>query len=402
MTGQAPFSASSPTPLRIGVTCYPTVGGSGIIATEIGLGMARRGHQVHFICAERPRRLGAKVPNVTFHPVHARDYPVFPQVPYSLALASAMVRVSTEIGLDILHTHYAVPHATSAWMARQVLNSCALRADSGPQVVTSLHGTDITLVGADASYLPITRHSVAQSDLVTVPSAFLRDETYARLGLTPADTPVEIIPNFVDIDVYRPLERTRLIGPPVLVHASNFRPVKRVDAVVEIFAKVLANQPARLLLIGDGPDRPRVEAMLARRGLSHLTEMAGKLDHFEDRLRDCAVFLLPSSTESFGLAALEALASGVPVVASAVGGLPEVITDGHNGFLRPPHDINGMAERVGFLLKNEGLRQEMGQQARADVVARFSQSPMLDRYEAAYRRVLEPSACVADAVTAPG
>ena len=377
------------TPLRIGVTCYPTVGGSGIIATEIGLGMARRGHQVHFICAERPRRLAAKVPNVTFHPVHARDYPVFPQVPYSLALASAMVRVSTEIGLDILHTHYAVPHATSAWMARQVLNSGGL---GGPQVITSLHGTDITLVGADASYLPITRHSVAQSDVVTVPSAFLRDETYARLGLTPAETPVSIIPNFVDIETFRPLQRTRLIGPPVLVHASNFRPVKRVDAVVEIFAKVVAQQPARLLLIGDGPDRARVEALLERRGLSHLTEMAGKLDHFEDRLRDCAVFLLPSSTESFGLAALEALASGVPVVASKVGGLPEVITDGHNGFLRSPHDIDGMAERVGFLLKNEALRREMGINARADVVARFSQAPMLDRYEAAYYQALTPAA----------
>ena len=373
------------TPLRIGVTCYPTVGGSGIIATEIGLGMARRGHQVHFICAERPRRLAAKVPNVTFHPVQARDYPVFPQVPYSLALASAMVRVSTEIGLDILHTHYAVPHATSAWMARQVLNSNHLGA--GPQVVTSLHGTDITLVGADASYLPITRHSVAQSDAVTVPSAFLRDETYARLQLNAAETPIEVIPNFVDVEIYRPLQRTRLVGPPTLVHASNFRPVKRVDAVVEIFAKVVAERPARLLLIGDGPDRPRVEALLERRGLSHLTEMAGKLDHFEDRLRDCAVFLLPSSTESFGLAALEALASGVPVVASAVGGLPEVITDGQNGFLRATHDINGMAERVRFLLDNEDLRMKMGANARADVVARFSQAPMLDRYEAIYREL---------------
>ena len=372
-------------PLRIGVTCYPTVGGSGIIATEIGLGMARRGHQVHFICAERPRRLGASVPNVTFHPVRARDYPVFPQVPYSLALTSAMVRVSTEIGLDILHTHYAVPHATSAWMARQVLNSSGL--GTGPQVVTSLHGTDITLVGADASYLPITRHSIAQSDAVTVPSASLRDETYARLDLNATQTPIEVIPNFVDIEVFRPLARTRLVGPPVLVHASNFRPVKRVDAVVEIFAKVVAQQPARLLLIGDGPDRPRVEALLARRGLSHLTEMAGKLDRFEDRLRDCAAFLLPSSTESFGLAALEALASGVPVVASAVGGLPEVITDGHTGFLRPTDDINGMAERVGFLLQNEAARAAMGAKARADVVARFSQAPMLDRYEAIYRRL---------------
>lgn len=387
MTGKAPFN-----PLRIGVTCYPTVGGSGIIATEIGLGMARRGHQVHFICAERPRRLAANVPNVTFHPVHARDYPVFPQVPYSLALASAMVRVSTEIGLDILHTHYAVPHATSAWMARQVLNSNGLGNHRGgaPQVVTSLHGTDITLVGADASYLPITRHSVAQSDVVIVPSAFLRDETYSRLGLNPAETPIEVIPNFVDIETFRPLARPPLIGPPVLVHASNFRPLKRVDAVVEIFAKVIEHQPARLLLIGDGPDKARVEALIERRGLSHLTEMAGKLDRFEDRLRDCAVFLLPSSTESFGLAALEALASGVPVVASAVGGLPEVITDGHNGFLRASHDISGMAERVEFLLKNEDLRQQMGINARADVVARFSQAPMLDRYQAAYYQALKP------------
>lgn len=378
--------------LSIGITCWPTVGGSGVVATEIGHAMARRGHRVHFICTEAPRRLDRSVENVAFHPVRAPDYPVFPQVPYALALTSAMVSVATREGLDVLHAHYAVPHATSAWMAREVLKDRI-------RLVTTLHGTDITLVGSDESYLPITRHSIVESDAVTAPSAFLRDETHARFDLSPDAVPIEVIPNFVDARTWRPLDGERrprlraLFGAqvertPVLVHVSNFRPVKRVDRVVEVFERVVAARPALLLLVGEGPDRPAIEEDLRRRGLLRRTALVGDQGRTEELLRECAVFLLPSVTESFGLAALEALASGVPVVASAVGGLPEVVRDGQTGFLCPPDDVGGMAARVLALLDAPERHRAMAAAARADAVQRFQAGPAIDRYEAIYERVL--------------
>jgi glycosyltransferase involved in cell wall biosynthesis len=402
-------------PLRIGITCNPTAGGSGIVATGIGLEMARRGHHVHFVCTDLPRRLPALLPDrVRFHPVRAREYPVFPTVPYSLALASMLVAVTRAEGLDIIHAHYAVPHATSAWMAREVLG------DGAPWIVTTLHGTDITLVGSDDSYLPITRHSILKSDALTAPSASLRVDTYARLGLDPASVPIEVVPNFVDTERFHPGFRRGAPPPgfrrgapppgsrrgapppgfrrgapppgsgevaPVIVHASNFRPVKRIADVVRIFARVAADRPARLLLIGDGPDRPAAEAQIAALGLTDRVRLVGEQDDVSALLRGCAAFLLPSERESFGLAALEALASGVPVVASAVGGLPEVVLDGETGFLCAPDDLEGMAARVGALLDDPGLRRTLGAAARADAVARFRLEPTVDRYEALYRRL---------------
>lgn len=378
--------------LSIGITCYPTFGGSGIIATEVGVALARRGHRVHFICSELPRRLDPTLENVGFHPVQARDYPVFPQVPYSLALASAMVSVANAQGLDLIHAHYAVPHATAAWMAREVLGGQLA-------VITTLHGTDITLVGSDPSYLPITRHSILSSDAVTAPSAHLRQETWDRFDLDAQRTPIEVIPNFVDTDLLRPhtgLDRPELealFGPscrgvPVLVHVSNFRPLKRLDRVVEVFARVAKERPCLLLLIGEGPDRELAEAALADAGLSDRARLVGSQVRFEALLRECDAFLLPSETESFGLAALEALASGVPVVASDVGGLPEVVQDGVTGFLRAADDVQGMAEAVLSLFTDPGRAATMGRAARADVLERFRQAPMVDRYEALYRRVV--------------
>ncbi len=383
--------ASDRPPLRIGVTCYASFGGSGIVATEIGLAMARRGHQVHFISNDVPRRLERGVDNVFFHQVRAAEYPVFPQVPYSLALASKMVSVATHQGLDVLHAHYAVPHATAAWMAREVRGN-------GLKVVTTLHGTDITLVGQDDGYLPITRHSIEQSDAVTAPSAFLRDETFRAFGVSPDRVPLEVIPNFVDTDVYRPLagpDRPRLRAlfgeegaqHPAIVHVSNFRPVKQVDVVVDVFRRVVAERPARLVLIGDGPERPRVEAQLRRCGLFDHARLLGNQEHVAQIIREAAVFVLPSRTESFGLAALEALASGVPVVATRVGGLPEVVRDGDSGYLVPLGDVAAMAVKVGELLDDGPRRMAMGALARRDVEARFRMGPMIDRYEALYRRV---------------
>ena len=371
--------------LGIGITCYPTVGGSGVVATEIGLELARRGHRVHFICAELPFRLDP-APGVRFHPVRAAHYPVFEHTPYALALTSALVDVARSERLDLLHVHYAVPHAISAWMARDVLGGAV-------RVVTTLHGTDVTVVGADPSYRAVTRHSVLRSDAITTPSAWLREEARHRLDL--GDARIDVLPNFVDTEVWRPLDgpptRLRALFPddaPVIVHVSNFRPVKRVDRVVDAFARVAADRPARLLLVGDGPDRPAVEDRLRSIGLADRAVLIGTVDDLPALVRECAVLHLPSESESFGLAALEALASGVPVVASAVGGLPEVVRDGETGFLVAVDDVAGMALRIGQILDHPDLRATLGRAARADALTRFRTGPAVDGYEALYRRVV--------------
>jgi N-acetyl-alpha-D-glucosaminyl L-malate synthase BshA len=382
----------------VGVTCYPSIGGSGIVATEVGMALARRGYQVHFVCAEVPSRLSLEQPGVHFHPVRAPDHPVFAEVPYALALSSALVSVARRHQLDLLHAHYAVPHATSAWMAREVLRS----SGSTVRVVSTLHGTDITQLGSDESYLPITRHSLLQSDAVTAPSAWLRDQAHSGLQLEPETLPIEVIPNFVDTAVWRPLQDgdpprlTALFGAaaahvPVLVHVSNFRPVKRAPLVVDVFERVAARREARLLLVGEGPELPLVEARLRERGLLDKARLVGEQAHVQDLLRECAIFLLPSESESFGLAALEALASGVPVVASATGGLPEVIRDGETGFLVPLDDPSAMAARVELLLDEPARRQALARAARQDVLDRFPAEPVVGRYEALYRRVLSGS-----------
>ncbi len=368
------------TPLCVGVTCFPTFGGSGIIATEIGLSLARRGHTVHFICADVPWRFDHYVPNAFFHEVQARDYPLFDNSPYALALTSKMVEVANWHRLDILHVHYAIPHAASAYLAKQILGQKA------PALVTTLHGTDITVVGNDPSFLPVTRFSIEQSDLVTVPSQALRQSTYQNLTLSPS-VPIEVISNFVDTELYRPVqkaEKRRL----TVVHNSNFRPVKRVDEVVRIYAAVNARVPCDLVLIGDGPERSKVERLVHELNLSETVRFLGKQLNFAQVLAEADVFLLPSTNESFGLAALEALSAGLPVVASDVGGLPEVVVDGDNGFLCAPDDSAAMVDAVYRLLSDPVLYRRFAASARAHPLAHFQRERIVDQYEDCYRRVL--------------
>jgi N-acetyl-alpha-D-glucosaminyl L-malate synthase BshA len=374
--------------MNIGITCYPTFGGSGIVATEIGLSLGRRGHRVHFIAAEVPSRLDEFVDTVFFHAVEVRDYPLFDH-PYTLALASKMVAVATYEKLDLLHVHYAIPHAASAFLARQILGARA------PRLVTTLHGTDITLVGNDSTFYPITRFSILHSDGVTVPSQYLAHATRNNFQI---EAPIEVIPNFVDCEVYRPAdgprgERLRHLfeggeRAPILVHNSNFRPLKRVDDVVRVLAAVRRRVPARLLLIGDGPERSRVEALVRELGLGEAVRFLGMQRNFVDVLQSADLFLLPSQIESFGLAALEALACGVPVVASRTGGVPEVVADGEVGLLFEVGDVEAMAGGVVRLLEDAALWARMSAAARARALALYPREPTVSRYEAYYRRVL--------------
>ena len=387
--------------LRVGIVCYPTFGGSGVVATEIGVALAHRGHRVHFLSYEVPSHLDRFVENVFFHEVAMREYPLFAESPYTLALASKIVEVCRYEGLDILHVHYAIPHATSAYLARQILGPEA------PAIVTTLHGTDITLVGSDPSFLPITRFSIVQSDGVTTPSEYLRAATYQRLEV-PQGRTIEVIPNFVDTERFSPGPRRNIrdlcpglcpaekpgLGkgeaghPPVLVHISNFRPLKRVDDVVRIFAKVRERQPAVLVLVGDGPERSRIEAQVRELGLHAHVAFVGKMLSFVELLQAADVFLLPSETESFGLAALEAQSCGVPVVASEVGGLPEVITDGETGYLAPVGDVATMTAHVLRILEDPTLHERLRQAARARALTHVRAAPAIDRYEAHSTQVL--------------
>jgi len=380
--------------MRIGVTCYPTVGGSGVVATELGLAMARRGHEVHFICYALPYRLGRVPPGVTFHEVTVPAYPLFQYPPYSLALASQMADAVRNHSIDLLHVHYAIPHAVSAHLARELLGG-------RPKLVVTLHGTDITVVGADPSFLPIVRLGIERADAVTAVSQALADATHEKLGVT---RDIDVIPNFVDMDrcdallvqAYR--RRLSPDGAPLLVHASNFRPVKRVNDVIEVFRRVHERVPAHLAMIGDGPDRPTVERLCRDAGLAHRVEFLGNVTPVEGVLGAGDVFLLPSAEESFGLAALEAMACGVPVVASNAGGLPELIEDGAGGFVAPVGDVETMAARVIELFGDqvELARQKELARRRAGL---FGTEVIVDRYEAVYRRLVgdEPAGSLAGA-----
>jgi N-acetyl-alpha-D-glucosaminyl L-malate synthase BshA len=389
--------------LRIGITCYPTFGGSGIIATEIGQSLARRGHRVHFICYDVPGRLDRFAPNVFFHGVEVRDYPLFQESPYALALASKMVEVARYEKLDLLHVHYAIPHATSAYLAKQILGT------SAPRVITTLHGTDSTLVGSDPAFLPITRFSILQSDRITVPSHYLERATRANLDI-PAEVPIEVIGNFVDVNRFKPTAQRRWATlrhlfdradrggapaidasgerPRILVHNSNFRPLKRVDDVVRIFAEVRRAIPALLVLIGDGPERSRVERLARDLGLADTVCFLGNQLDFVEVLAHADLFLLPSGSESFGLAALEALACGVPVVASRIGGVPEVVREGETGLLFEVGDVEGMAAGARRILEDSALHQRMALAARATAERDFPRERTIDQYEDCYRRVL--------------
>lgn len=369
--------------MRIGVTCYPTVGGSGVVATELGLAMARRNHQVHFICYALPYRLGRVPAGVTFHEVTFPSYPLFQHPPYSLALASHMADVAAHHGLDILHVHYAIPHAVSALLAKEILGG-------GPKLVVTLHGTDITVVGADPAFLPVVRWALEKADAVTAVSHALAQQTREVIG---TERDIVVIPNFVDLDRCDPTlqaaYRKRLSpdGAPVLVHASNFRPVKRVLDVVEVFRRVRAQIPCHLAMIGDGPERPAAERAVREAGLAAWVDFLGNVSPVEGALGAGDVFLLPSQEESFGLAALEAMACGVPVVASRVGGVPEVVVHGRGGFLFPVGDVGAMAAQVLTLLQDpaELLRQKRFARERA---AAFSQDSIVNTYEKLYASLL--------------
>jgi N-acetyl-alpha-D-glucosaminyl L-malate synthase BshA len=377
--------------VNIGMICYASVGGSGIVATELGKALAARGHMVHVISTETPFRFGDYQAGVTFHQVAAPAYPLFREPQYLLSIANKVVEVAGAFHLDIVHAHYAVPHATAAFLAQQVLASkgaCAV-----PGVVTTLHGTDITLVGNDPSYSEIVAFSIDQSNLVTAVSESLRASTYAGLKVT---QPIEVIPNFLDCTVHRrqnvPHLRKRFTGGDpdvrILIHVSNFRPVKQIDHVMTIFDRVRQRVPARLLLVGDGPDLSTANRMARELGISNLVHAVGAQEEVQPLLSVSDVFLLPSREESFGLAALEAMACSVPVVASRVGGVPEVIEHGVSGFLHPPDAVDEMAESAVALLTNPEMHQRMSNAACRRVGEHFCADRVVPMYEAAYERVL--------------
>ena len=375
--------------MNIGIVCYASVGGSGIVATELGKALALRGHQVHFISTETPFRLGEFQEGLSFHQVLTPTYPLFREPQYLLSLANRIVQVAREFELDIIHAHYAVPHATAAFLSRQVLAG----GGSAPKVVTTLHGTDITLVGNDSSYSQIVAFSIQQSDSVTAVSASLRDATYEMLGITRG---IQVIPNFLDCTVHRRRPRAdlrkRLTGgdnaTKIVAHVSNFRPVKRVDAVIDIFDRIRQKVPARLLLVGDGPDLSLAYRKARELGITALVHGVGAQEEVVPLLSASDVFLLPSSQESFGLAALEAMACEVPVVASRVGGLPEVIEHGVSGFLHAPEAIDEMAASALALLTDDDLRARIGAAACRRVREEFCVERVVPMYEACYRSVM--------------
>ncbi|MDQ3753875.1 MAG: N-acetyl-alpha-D-glucosaminyl L-malate synthase BshA [Acidobacteriota bacterium] len=372
--------------MNIGITVYPTYGGSGIVGSELGKELAARGHTVHFISSSLPTRLTELNERVRFHEVEMMSYPLFEHQPYTLALATKMATVAENENLDLLHVHYAIPHSISAILARE-----SLKPHRQLPVITTLHGTDITLVGADRSYLPITRYGIAQSDGVTAISEYLRRETEETFGFND----VTVIPNFVCGSEYeRRLapELRRTLAPhdePLLVHVSNFRPVKRPVDCVEILAGVRQRGvAARLVMVGDGSERGRAEHRARCLGLDDFCSFVGKQPRIVDYLSVADVLLLPSEQESFGLAALEAMACEVPVVASRVGGVPEVVDDGETGCLSAVGDVKKMSADAAELLANEAMRREMGRRARASALSRYSTDSIIPQYIAYYERIL--------------
>jgi L-malate glycosyltransferase len=375
--------------VNIGIICYASVGGSGIVATELAKALAERGHQVHLVSTDPPFRLGEFHPGLAFHQVHTPSYPLFREPQYVLSLSNKVVQVAREFKLEIIHAHYAIPHATAAILSRQVLESTGRPA---PRVVTTLHGTDITLVGSDPSYSEIVAFSIESSDGVTAVSQSLREATRRELCVK---RDVEVIPNFLDCGVYYRRDvaalRQRFAPDPetkLVIHVSNFRPVKRIDTVMRVFARIQQDVPARLLLVGDGPELGTAYRLARELDIASQVEMVGAQEDIIPLLSAADGFLLPSAQESFGLAALEAMACEVPVVASNVGGLPEVIEHGISGFLHPPDDLDGMARSAIAVLTDARLREYITEAALSRVRERFCVDLVVPMYERCYERCL--------------
>lgn len=370
--------------MRIGIVCYPTFGGSGVVATELGKALADQGHSVHFITYQQPVRLNVFSANIYYHEVRVPTYPLFDYPPYEIALASTMVDVINNHNLDLLHVHYAIPHASAAYMAKQIVQK------KGGKIpfITTLHGTDITLVGRDKTYEPVVTFSINESDAITAVSRNLRDETYKSFDITKE---IEVIYNFIDVKRFnkKPIDAFRKViapnGEKILVHASNFRKIKRVNDVVKIFAEVRKELPAKLLMIGDGPERPYIEILSKELGINDDVRFVGKQEQIEEILLVSDLFLLPSEYESFGLAALEAMAARVPVVSSNAGGLPEINIHGETGYTANVGDVNSMSNCAIGLLSNEDLLEKLKQGA-FDQAQKFDIMNIVPRYEKLYSR----------------
>jgi len=378
--------------MNIAVVCYASVGGSGIVATELAKSLARRNHQVHLISTEPPFRLGDYEAGLAFHRVHTPSYPLFREPQYLLSLATQIVQLSREFKFDVVHAHYAIPHATAAYLARQILASTP--GAHVPKVITTLHGTDITLLGSDPSYSETVAFSIEQSDGVTAVSESLKRETYQSL---PLKRDIRVIPNFLECDVHKkrdlPDLRARLCPPDrydkLIIHLSNFRPVKRVEAVVDIFERVRVKVRAKLIFVGEGPELNKAMRLVHEKDLACDVEALGEQDQVVPLLSVSDLFLLPSWQESFGLAALEAMACGVPVVASRVGGLPEVVEEGVSGFLRAPEDTNGMAEACIQVLTDPALHARFSKAGLDRVRRHFCSKLVVPQYEAYYQEVIK-------------
>lgn len=371
--------------MKIAMICYPTHGGSGVVATELGMSLAQRGHTVHFISYSTPFRLRGFHENVFYHEVDVSAYPLFKYPPYDLSLAAQIMDVADEYSLDIVHAHYAIPHAISAYLAKQMMRG------RGPKVVTTLHGTDITLVGKDASFKAAVKFGIEESDGVTAVSNYLAERTRETFAI---DQEIRVIYNFVDTARFTPIvencirKRFAPNGEAILMHASNFRPVKRLADTVEILARVRQKIPAKLLLVGEGPDRQPSHELAMKLGMHDHVVYLGTQDAIE-RLLGCAdLFLLPSSEESFGLAALEAMSCGTPVISTRIGGLPEVIEDGREGYLFPVGDVESMAAAAIDLLQDKEKMAKMRAATRAKAVARFQVEALVPEYECYYNQVL--------------
>lgn len=375
--------------MKVGILCYASVGGSGVVATELAHALAGRGHEIHLISSDLPFRWRPAVPNLSFERVDTPTYPLFRQPQYILTLTNTIVRVSRERKLDLIHAHYAVPHATAAYLAHEIL----ARQGAAPRTVTTLHGTDITLIGSDPSYAAVVRFSIEQSHGVTAVSESLRRDTIDSVGV---QREIRVIPNFLDCTQYRRQADRAFRGclcaggafDAVVIHVSNFRPVKRVGVVLDVFRRIRERVRAKLVLVGDGPDRPALEQRVAQLGLHGAVEFVGEQQDVVPWLSAADLFLLPSAQESFGMAALEAMSCAVAVVASRVGGLPEVIEDGVTGYLCEPDDVEGMAARGIEILESAELRERMGHAGALAVRTRYCEDVVVPRYEAFYREVI--------------